>query len=87
MLGIGSLAKRLFGSANDRIVKGYAARVLAINAIEPQIKALSDQQHTMEAVIVTRFLGATDFILKSEDHYLRIRNFQRIHATSQPHLT
>jgi preprotein translocase subunit SecA len=44
MLGIGSIAKRLFGSANDRIVKGYASRVAAINAIEPEIKALSDEQ-------------------------------------------
>ncbi|MGE0667050.1 MAG: preprotein translocase subunit SecA [Sphingomonadales bacterium] len=44
MLGIGNLAKRLFGSANDRVVKGYAPRVAAINALEPQIKALSDEQ-------------------------------------------
>ncbi len=44
MLGLGNLAKRLFGSANDRIVKGYAARVEAINALEPNIKALSDEQ-------------------------------------------
>jgi preprotein translocase subunit SecA len=44
MLGIGSLAKRLFGSANDRIVKGYQPRVAAINALEPSIKALSDDQ-------------------------------------------
>ncbi len=44
MLGIGNFAKRLFGSANDRIVKGYAPRVLAINALEPQIKALTDEQ-------------------------------------------
>ncbi|MBI1182488.1 MAG: preprotein translocase subunit SecA, partial [Alphaproteobacteria bacterium] len=42
MLGIGSFAKRLFGSANDRMVKGYQPRVAAINALEPQIKALSD---------------------------------------------
>ncbi len=44
MLGIGNFAKRLFGSANDRIVKGYAPRVQAINALEPQIKALTDEQ-------------------------------------------
>ncbi|MEN3951062.1 preprotein translocase subunit SecA [Iodidimonas sp. SYSU 1G8] len=44
MLGIGSLAKRLFGSANDRTVKGYQSRVGAINALEPQIKALSDDE-------------------------------------------
>jgi preprotein translocase subunit SecA len=44
MLGIGNLAKRLFGSANDRVVKGFASRVQAINALEPQIKALTDEQ-------------------------------------------
>ena len=44
MLGLGNFAKRLFGSANDRIVKGYAPRVQAINALEPQIKALTDEQ-------------------------------------------
>ncbi|MEN3974326.1 preprotein translocase subunit SecA [Emcibacter sp. SYSU 3D8] len=44
MLGLGNFAKRLFGSANDRVVKGYASRVEAINDLEPQIKALSDDQ-------------------------------------------
>ncbi|PWR24755.1 preprotein translocase subunit SecA [Zavarzinia aquatilis] len=42
MLGIGSLAKRLFGSANDRTVKQLRSRVAAINALEAQISALSD---------------------------------------------
>lgn len=37
MLGLGNIAKRIFGSANDRIVKGHAPRVQAINALEPQI--------------------------------------------------
>ncbi len=44
MLGLGNIAKRIFGSANDRIVKGHAPRVQAINALEPQIKALTDEQ-------------------------------------------
>ncbi len=44
MLGIGSLAKRLFGSANDRVVKGFEPRIAAINALEPQMKALTDEQ-------------------------------------------
>jgi preprotein translocase subunit SecA len=44
MLGISSFAKRLFGSANDRVVKGYASRVQAVNALEPQMQALSDEQ-------------------------------------------
>ena len=40
---IGALARKLFGSANDRRVKGYQARVDAINAMEPELVALSDE--------------------------------------------
>ncbi|WP_454915884.1 preprotein translocase subunit SecA [Xanthobacter sediminis] len=39
---LGGLARRLFGSANDRRVKGYRPRVQAINALEQELKALSD---------------------------------------------
>src|ERR1700692_2195474 len=40
---IGALARKFFGSANDRRIKGYQARVDAINALEPEIAALSDE--------------------------------------------
>jgi preprotein translocase subunit SecA len=40
---IGALARKFFGSANDRRVKGYQSRVNAINALEPEIAALSDE--------------------------------------------
>src|ERR1700726_2540036 len=40
---IGALARKFFGSANDRRVKGYQSRVDAINAIEPDLAALSDE--------------------------------------------
>src|SRR5712664_962557 len=40
---IGALARKFFGSANERRVKGYQARVDAINALEPEIAALSDE--------------------------------------------
>ncbi|WKA29205.1 preprotein translocase subunit SecA [Bradyrhizobium roseum] len=39
---IGALARKFFGSANDRRVKGYQSRVNAINALEPELVALSD---------------------------------------------
>lgn len=42
MLGLGSIASKLFGSSNDRVVKNYQARVDAINALEPDMEALSD---------------------------------------------
>src|SRR2546430_1114263 len=40
---IGALARKFFGSANDRRVKGYQSRVDAINALEREIAALSDE--------------------------------------------
>jgi preprotein translocase subunit SecA len=40
---IGALARKLFGSPNDRRVKGYQSRVDAINALEPEVAALSDE--------------------------------------------
>ncbi len=44
MLGLGSIASKLFGSSNDRLVKGYQARVDAINALEPEMETLSDEE-------------------------------------------
>src|SRR3954447_16350126 len=41
---LGSIAKKIFGSSNDRRVKGYRPRVQAINALEPEMEALSDDQ-------------------------------------------
>jgi preprotein translocase subunit SecA len=39
----GVLAKRLFGSANDRFLKGLNSTVAAINALEPALQELSDE--------------------------------------------
>ena len=41
---IGALAKKIFGTANDRRLKTYAPKVKAINALEPEIEALSDDE-------------------------------------------
>src|ERR1700742_4998538 len=40
---IGALARKLFGTPNDRRVKGYQSRVNAINALEGEIEKLSDE--------------------------------------------
>ena len=40
---IGALARKFFGSANERRIKGYQSRVDAINALEPEVAALSDE--------------------------------------------
>ncbi len=41
---LNSLAKKIFGSSNDRIVSGFSRDIAAINAMEPEIAALSDEQ-------------------------------------------
>ena len=44
MVSLGALAAKVFGSSNDRRVKTYRSRVDAINAMEPEVAALSDDQ-------------------------------------------
>ncbi len=43
MVSLGGLARKIFGSSNDRRVRGYKARVDAINALESETKALTDE--------------------------------------------
>ncbi len=42
MLGLGSLARKMFGTPNDRKVKAARPMVARINALEPEFAALSD---------------------------------------------
>ncbi len=44
MLGFNKIAAKIFGSSNDRMVKTYHSKVDAINALEPEIEQLSDEQ-------------------------------------------
>jgi preprotein translocase subunit SecA len=41
---LGAVARKLFGSANDRRIKGYQPRVQAINALEAELSKLSDDE-------------------------------------------
>ena len=41
---ISGLLRKVFGSRNDRLIKQYAQTVKRINAFEPAIQALSDEQ-------------------------------------------
>lgn len=43
MLGLGTLAKKVFGTPNDRKIKSVRPLVEKINALEPEFQALSDQ--------------------------------------------
>ncbi len=44
MVSLGGLARKIFGSSNDRRIKATRARVAEINALEEELKALSDEQ-------------------------------------------
>jgi len=44
MVSLGGLARKFFGSSHDRRVKGLRPRVAQINALEPEIAALSDKK-------------------------------------------
>ena len=43
MLGLGTITKKVFGTANDRKVKATRGVVAKINALEPEFAALSDE--------------------------------------------
>lgn len=44
MLGFGALAKRIFGSSNDRYVRSMQSVVARINGLEPNYVAMSDEE-------------------------------------------
>src|SRR5688500_8403034 len=44
MVSLGVLARKIFGSSNDRRIKATRPRVEAINAMENELRALSDEQ-------------------------------------------
>ena len=44
MLGLGTLAKKVFGTPNDRMVKSVRPLIAKINALEPQFAALTDAE-------------------------------------------
>ncbi|HCP82272.1 MAG TPA: preprotein translocase subunit SecA, partial [Octadecabacter sp.] len=43
MLGLGTIAKKIFGTPNDRLVKATLPMIEKINALETEIEALSDE--------------------------------------------
>jgi preprotein translocase subunit SecA len=44
MLSFGGFASKIFGSSNERKVKGFRSRVAAINDLESEVSALSDDE-------------------------------------------
>ena len=49
---IGSIAKAIFGSSNDRYVRSLDKIVRQINAFEPTIEALTDEE--LAAVVAAK---------------------------------
>ena len=44
MLGLGTITRKVFGSANDRKVKATRPLIAEINALEPEFEKLSDDE-------------------------------------------
>ncbi|MGN6422096.1 MAG: preprotein translocase subunit SecA [Asticcacaulis sp.] len=63
-----ALAKTLFGSSNDRKVKSLMTRVQKINALEPRMKAMSDEELRGQTVLFRERIakGATLDSLQDE---------------------
>jgi len=55
---LGNIAKKVFGSANDRRLKSYRPKVAAINALEPEMVKLSDEELAARTVQFREQLAA-----------------------------
>ena len=53
-----SLLKKVFGSSNDRLLKQKRRQVLQINALEPRMEALSDEQLQAQTIAFRERLNA-----------------------------
>ena len=58
MVNFGGLARKLFGSANDRRIRSYKSVVEAVNALEDQTKALSDAELAAKTIEFRQQLSA-----------------------------
>ena len=70
MLGI---AKKLFGSSNDRKVKDFMGRVQKINALEAKFAALSDDELRMMTQTLPRPAGRRRDARQDHERGLRRR--------------
>lgn len=57
MVNLGGIARKLFGSANDRRVKSFQANVAAINALEQEMRALSDEALAAKTIEFRKLLA------------------------------
>ncbi|WP_337269266.1 preprotein translocase subunit SecA [Oryzifoliimicrobium ureilyticus] len=57
MVSFGGLARKIFGSSNDRRVRSFQPKVASINAIEEKTSALSDEQLAQQTVEFRKMLA------------------------------
>jgi preprotein translocase subunit SecA len=57
MVSLGGIARKLFGSPSDRRVKSFHANVDAINPLEQQIRALTDEALAAKTVEFRKLLA------------------------------
>jgi preprotein translocase subunit SecA len=55
---LGNVLKKVFGSSNERRLKGYRPNIVAVNALEPQFSALSDEELRAKTVEFRAALAA-----------------------------
>ncbi len=53
---LGGLLRTVFGSSNERRLKGYKPRIAAINALEAELTAMSDEALAQRTVDFARSL-------------------------------
>lgn len=57
MVSLGGIARKLFGSANDRRIRQYGSKVIEIGALEPSLQALSDAELAAKTVELRQMLA------------------------------
>jgi preprotein translocase subunit SecA len=74
LIGSNVLTK-VFGTSNERVVKRLLPRVAEINALEPQVKAMSDEQlRAKTAEFKARIAAALEGITEEEARGSRRRS-------------
>ncbi|MGB8603214.1 MAG: preprotein translocase subunit SecA [Rhizomicrobium sp.] len=58
MVNFGTLAQRLFGSANERKIKKFWDKVAEINALEPRYLAMTDEELTAQTALFKERIAA-----------------------------
>ena len=73
MLGLGTIAKKVFGTPNDRKIKATLPLVAKINALEAEFKALSDEGNAVDGIAIRdRREDVEAFLARNGNPFARI---------------